>query len=405
MAWQDNLRDASFRGVRFLSESHGAIVGRRRARHVYPRRDLPFHEDMGRRPRAFTVEAYVIGDDYMDRREALTAACEEEGAGTLIHHWLGQAEVICSACRLRETKSEGRMARFTLTFEEAGALLFPSVQADTQAIVERDADQALIGVQETFEAEFSVEAVQNFVVEAARDLVGDTVDDIVAGAGRLRTGADGLAGFLADAEDMRRQLSSLVNTPLRLAERMSRLVIGLLDSVQAPNVAIPFLRRLTDFGDDLMPVPQTTFSRRRQANNQGAIVDLVRGAATVESARAGARVDFVSFDDAVAYRDELTELFDREILAAGNAGRDRTYRDLQRLQASSIQDLDSRGRGLPRVREIVPLRTEPSLVMAYRYYGDDTANVPGRADEIVGRNRVRHPGFVPGGLPLRILTS
>ena len=405
MAWQDNLREASFRGVPFLSENHGAIIGRRRARHVYPRRDKPYHEDMGRRPRTFTVEAYVIGDDYMDRREALTKACEEEGAGTLIHHWLGQVEVICSACRLRETKAEGRVARFTLTFEEAGALLFPSVQADTQAIVEQDADQALIGVQEQFEAEFSVEAVQNFVVEAARELVGDTVDDIVAGAGQVRSGAAQLNAFLAEAEDTRRELTRLLTTPDRLAARVSRLIGGLLDAVETPTRIIPFLRRLTEFGADLVAVPETTVSRRRQAANQSAVVDLVRGTATVESARAGARIDFPSFDDAVAYRDGLTDLFDREILAAGNAGRDRIYRDLQRLQASSIQDLDRRGRGLPRVREIVPLRTEPSLVVAYRHYGDDVARVPERADEIVARNKVRHPGFVPGGRPLRILTD
>jgi prophage DNA circulation protein len=43
--------------------------------------------------------------------------------------------------------------------------------------------------------------------------------------------------------------------------------------------------------------------------------------------------------------------------------------------------------------------TLPALVVAHRVYGDAT-----RADEIVSRNRVRHPGFVPGGIALEVAT-
>jgi len=42
----------------------------------------------------------------------------------------------------------------------------------------------------------------------------------------------------------------------------------------------------------------------------------------------------------------------------------------------------------------------PAIVLAYRLYGDAE-----RADEIVARNRVRHPGFVPGGQPLEVLSN
>lgn len=404
MAWVDNLRDASFRGAPFLVESDELGIGRRYIQHVYPRRDKPFTEDFGRQPRSFELPGYVLANDFAARNRLIDAV-EAEGPGTLVHPYYGEETVICTSCAVSHSRTENRVSRFDLVFQEAGELRFPSAQLDTQAIVERDADQALIGVQEQFETDFSVAGVQNFVVEAARELVGDSVDDIVAGAGQVRSGAAQLNDFLAEAEDTRRQLTTLLNTPNRLAARVSGLVGGLLNAVQAPTTVIPFLRRLIDFGDELLAVPETTFSRRRQAANQNAVVDLVRGTATVESARAGARIDFPSFDDAVAYRDGLTDLFDREILAAGNAGRDRIYRDLQRLQASSIQDLDRRGRGLPRVREVVPLRTEPSLVVAYRHYGDDVARVPERAEEIVRRNRVQHPGFVPGGQPLRILTD
>jgi prophage DNA circulation protein len=48
--------------------------------------------------------------------------------------------------------------------------------------------------------------------------------------------------------------------------------------------------------------------------------------------------------------------------------------------------------------------TQPALVLAQRLYGDP-ASVEARAAEIVARNKVRHPGFVPGGVALQVLSA
>ncbi|PTS90230.1 hypothetical protein DBR17_01670, partial [Sphingomonas sp. HMWF008] len=50
-----------------------------------------------------------------------------------------------------------------------------------------------------------------------------------------------------------------------------------------------------------------------------------------------------------------------------------------------------------------PATTEPALVIAARLYADP-AQAEIRAAEIVARNRVVHPGFVPGGVALQVLT-
>ena len=49
-----------------------------------------------------------------------------------------------------------------------------------------------------------------------------------------------------------------------------------------------------------------------------------------------------------------------------------------------------------RLVEIKPAETTPALVLAYRRFGDAT-----RAGEVVQRNRITHPGFVPP-LPLKV---
>ena len=62
MAWTDSLRAASFRGVPFEVETEGLSGGRRVGVHETPGGDLAVTEDLGRRTRAISVEAYVIGD-------------------------------------------------------------------------------------------------------------------------------------------------------------------------------------------------------------------------------------------------------------------------------------------------------------------------------------------------------
>jgi len=118
--WKKGLRNASFRGVRFETRDRELESGRRIALHEYPKRDTPFPEDMGKATREFSVDAYVIGDDYMSRRDRLVKACERVGPGTYTDHWGVSQRVVCRKIELKETSHEGRMCRFQLRFIEAG---------------------------------------------------------------------------------------------------------------------------------------------------------------------------------------------------------------------------------------------------------------------------------------------
>lgn len=121
MAWRDNLRRGAFRGVRFHTEERQLATGRRYHNHEYPKRDENFPEDMGRKTRAFSVDAYVIGDDYMARRDQLIAVCERAGPGALVDHWGRSQQVVCEDCEVVETSREGRFARLRLRFLHAGS--------------------------------------------------------------------------------------------------------------------------------------------------------------------------------------------------------------------------------------------------------------------------------------------
>lgn len=91
-SWKDNLRPASFRGVPFQVDDEGTF-GRRVQVHEYPNRDKPYTEDLGRAARRFTINAYLVGDDFFEVRDRLIVAIDTPGPGTLVHPYYGEIAV------------------------------------------------------------------------------------------------------------------------------------------------------------------------------------------------------------------------------------------------------------------------------------------------------------------------
>ena len=157
MAWRDNLVDASFRGVGFqVDDTEAPIAGRRVAVHEYPGRDEPFVEDLGRRTKTYTIEAFVVGDEYAAARDRLIEACDMPGAGELVHPYLGSLQVACTACSLMERTREGRMARFSLSFTEAGANQYPTSRVNTGDNVTSSGNAAVAEFVEQFFGRFGL---------------------------------------------------------------------------------------------------------------------------------------------------------------------------------------------------------------------------------------------------------
>ena len=74
MAWETDLQDASFRGVRFDVIRTRDNADRDTASHEYPYLDGADIEDLGRKARGIHLTAIVWGDDYEHRlRELLTS--------------------------------------------------------------------------------------------------------------------------------------------------------------------------------------------------------------------------------------------------------------------------------------------------------------------------------------------
>ncbi len=385
MGWRDNLQPASFRGAQFFCASHDHTFGRRTELNQYPGRDDPWSEDLGRRAREWSIEAYVIGPDYMRARDALITALETPGPGRLIHRWMGEVQAsVRGDCRMQESSREGGMARFTITFVEAGERVEPLARADTADRVERLAEAAEGVAVDQFARDFSVDGVSAFVGEVA-ELDAASILDLAEEAMRAAR-PDALLADLSSAQTLitgtRSRIFSLVRSPAGFGQAVLDIVRTVGGTIANPLAGLSGLFHLS------WPMtPTRTRSRRRVVSNQAAMRSLTQTLTVASAARVAAQTTLTSYQSAIELRDPLASAIED---VASNTTDDRLYDALTALRAAVVADITARGADLARQVSYTPAQVLPALVVAYQIYGSIDS-----APDIVTRNRVRHPGFVP----------
>lgn len=121
--WRDRWQQAQFRGAIFFVEVGGRGGGRRVALHQYPKRDVPYAEDMGRTANSFTVQGYLIGPFYLDQRDALIEALEAAGPGLLrlpLPYRGSDVNVMVRQYSITEARERGGMCGIEMDFVEYG---------------------------------------------------------------------------------------------------------------------------------------------------------------------------------------------------------------------------------------------------------------------------------------------
>jgi prophage DNA circulation protein len=396
MTWSDRFQEGSFRGVPFLITSAPRQIGRRQEMHEYPGRDTPWTEDLGRSGRRWQIECFVIGPDYDLARNALEAALEKPGPGTLIHPYLGTLQASAGVATVVDSTAEGGMASFSIPFLEAGVDAQPSVTPDTGVAAGAAAASVRTASLNNVGANLTIPGSESFITPSALSVLSSAATairlgiaavngDPLAAFGLLQQVAGlGGAGALAD-------VGSLVGTVFDV-------VAGISDVAAASGPALVQLTGLIDFGASLPAVPLTTPSRIVQAGNQTALVLLVQCAAAAAAVNTVAGTTFSSYDEAAGVRDPLADQLDGLATAISVSGDDALAAAMDALRLAMVVDVTARGASLARLYSYTPATTEPALVIAQRLYGDAA-----QADDIIARNAPPRPAFMTGGLPIQVL--
>lgn len=386
MPWQDELRPASFRRVAFHVDVATTSAGRRLARHEYPQRDTPYLEDMGRKAREYKVEAFLVGPEYMAERDALLGAIEEAGPGQLVHPYLGTQLVTVSDFELTESTASGGYAKLVITFVEAGRQQEPKASADTQTVLVHTIDDADTAFETDFAEAFGVADMPEFVATDALD----SINSLLAVPGMS---LGNLAWVRADPASV---LTALLpeNLSASLADP-GALARGILSLVH--NITNPLA--LLDFSLPLAESPATA-SRRAINTNRAALVNLVMAAASSRRIDAIAQAGAETVNDARIARTEIVARTDAVLL--DEATGQRTADAMVQLRTDAIAHFAAMTPTLPRLVSITPQAVRPTVVAAHDFYGDTWLDAA-REEELISRNAIRHPGFVPAGYPLQVL--
>ena len=418
----ENLRPASFRGVAFEVESHSESGGRRIELHEYPLRDTPYAEDLGKKAGKWQIEAFLISrknSGYVERRDKLREALNASGPGTLIHPYLGELSVSVDGYSLKETTREGGYCTFSISFVEAGQPVEPDVEKDTAANV---LDKA--------------EAAKEAATAGFLDEYMPLLEDLEGLAGKVPALLSEATAFLGTPLSILSRAQSAASSVLALPDRLASRILGYLGTIrQLGGIATSGLKMnaltallgkksagtasswlVTSNGVIAGIVGETSWPQAGGGSIGGGtpspetpgvvastvanraetpLIDLIAAGAVIEAAIESADADYGTADDALASRDAVLEAID-EVQRANCS--DAVFTALSELAAAVNEDLTTRGAELPKLGSATLFMSMPALAASYRLYGD-----VGQADAIVARNRIRHPGRVPGGVPLEVI--
>lgn len=389
----EQLLPASFRGVPFEVTSGSLKAGRRTVVHEYPQRDKPYVEDLGKATRQITIEAFVVGDDYIARGTALLAEIEKPGSGALIHPWLGEMTVTVTS--VSELKFDTGLGTAYLTFvaTEAGDLEFPATGADTQSAALEAAD----GLE--------LSAVSKFVDSIDLSIVSEYIDAALSGALLDVLGVVGSAeiakafGFATGVADLASKGLALISKDPKVFAQKLAGALGLSKWATTATAWSRVAKQLRNLASDEKlssgtrakieadrDRPPLSDTQKAAMTNRAAVESLTRqlllaqvvGVSALigtskDTSAPGAMVTaatspFVeqepiqSYDDLIEVRNELLEVLDQELLMETD---DEMYQAIEKARTAVFEAVTERANAQSRLITVTPPDIMPAVVLAY----------------------------------------
>ena len=403
------LRKASYEGIHFDVDSATLSFGRRTVTHEFPQRDAPYVEDLGKATRQFSIQGFIVGDDFIDRSKRLIDKIESQvgtdrraNHGKLVHPWLGSLEVTPIDNPSITYDKAKRICTFTLTFLEAGN---ESTKKTTSW-----ANQLLSKADALYAKIFG---------DWTPDKIAGIVDDVTSqinscaavlsncqfaqmfnlGNDILEMGHD-IATSLYNKKEQAR--SSLLGA-LGLSQYAQSTTDWKLASIKCTDaITLPVLKPVN--------VASSTGTSKKLSDKERineAVDEIKKNFRLVLIANAMGAISMISEDNDVdsdsnskktlsdeqilKIRNNLLDAIDAEMLIQGTDD-NQDYLDLVDSYVAVYKYLTEMLNGDSGIETVTLKQSEPSFVLAYDKYGDST-----RADEIAERNDVINPLFMPAG--------
>lgn len=411
--WRDQMLPASFRGISFLIPQASVPVGMKVQLHEFPQRDEPYAEQLGKQAQVHRLVCWIIGDDCFERRDKFMEAVQTPGAGELVHPWLGRMQVKAGEAELTHDFKQGGMAAFAVTFYPDIPLKFPTAKVNTQQQVVKASDSLLDSALARYKAAMAKVDQARLGLARLRNSLSGVYTVIQQQFSTIIGAFTNLTGFVQSLMNAPDSLSSLFSSYFSefsvddyLGDDSGSSYRNSVATATQQTEAVASINTVSDSGGiDAAAASQATANLVQDALlvqvaliiSEMPVASQPVSTATVASVEQQAvqpivRPEVPVADDVIELRDNLNEAIFQASLKADPEH----YMVLNTLRQTIVKHLTAVAESGVRLVEITPPETLSALVLAYRRFGDAT-----RESEVVQRNRLRHPGFVPAR-PIKI---
>lgn len=418
MADETRILNGSFKGVEIAIISSGVDGGRKISLKQFPNRDTQSVEDLGLKPRKYTLEIFIsdkangeIG--YFDYRDNLLAVLESKGPGELIHPLYGRiTNAVSVGYSLNENFHSFGDTVVTANFEVNNSTGIPESSGSVITQISSANDDVQDSINEDVKNKFNVVAkfTENF--QAGVDKVNGIIDKAEEATAFIGEAADTLNTFAAEIGELSAKVNSLVSDPLALADSITSLFGSVNGLYASASATFDTFTGFFDFGSDDEEIKQDTAGRIEKLSNNELLNGSVAAATLSYAYLAVTRIDF----ETVREIDEITATLDAQydlVLSGFSSTANTPIHSKSEITVGGISQetkdavTDMRVKVLAALDEIrvntsqiVTVHTNPTTarVLGFSYYGDDT-----QGQALVDLNGFTDVSFIEGNV--EILTT
>ena len=288
----------------------------------------------------------------------------------MIHPTFGVLEVIVESFSVNESLVDAQgMASFNITFKESGKKTFPKGKLQGLSKINEIGAAAITGINDEFVQKFSTKGHPQFVKDSAIDLLSEGADLYNTTSSSIKKNIQKVADIGQKARNFKAALVDIIEDPLKIAAQITALSDDLGAISFDTRELFSKYRESKDFAADIKPIQVTTDSRQAQQDNQESISFIIKNQGLVNSVLKASEMaetgDFESSTEAKEIQDELLTEIDFLSSVIDN---DDLYLKLQELRSQLIRIISNSSHSLPSVKNVTPLITTNSIVLAYNEY-------------------------------------
>ena len=417
----DKYLPSDYKGVAFHTTKIVMSFSKRLDEKKYPFSDKHDITEMGNDPKQFTLDVFVLGQDYLQQRKDLEAAFESRGPGILTHPTRGQLFVQVRRVETTEDFLDVHgVFDYRVTFVEVDEQQdsLPIASFDTQASVvsaASDVDEITLTVYEQeIEQLDNPEVLENFqedhvaygdTLNSLSGFLGDATpkalledfdgfSDVQTDLSDFGDGVSQAKGFLKQSQGFVGQWYDLTDSQGSLNFLSGVLGLGGLQSLMTKGFLNAFDVGNINRNNNYSYLERGSSSIRNQ--NSQALGGFYDVSLTNTTAKLLTAVEFDNVSMAVSSRDLVTNGLEAALESPLNNIQPEVIADyrasLRGLRTAIWRDMNERVSELPSLETYQPQAVTPARVLAYQL--NENAN------DLVRRNGVKHPSFVPSAKPL-----